>query len=711
MRNACFVADRSGVSAPLRVATATCATLTTLLYTQYAFGQANIADQTQPEQTCTERGCVITYEASFFARYKPVTALDMLRNVPGFQIQDGGESRGFGGAAGNVLINSERQATKSESTSDILGRLPANAVRQIIIIRGQTGGLDVRGQSVVANVIVDTNAGSPFTWSASSVYNASAPGFFPTGAISYSKQKGGLSYTLGIEGERYQRLFQGPEELITGAGAIAENRDEIFQEDGWRGQTSFNGQYKQGRTAVRLNASVGFFDEAGGETSVRVPTNGDPSVFFVQPDEDEEFSLEVGGDIERSFDNKITAKIIGLYTRTDFREDAGLDIGPTPDTLFRQTETLRERLSTETIARLEVDYAGIKGHLLEFSAEGAINRLESEFGLLQDADDGLGLVRQDVPGANTTVTETRGDFSISDSFRVGPIAVDAILAAEASTIEQVGDFQEERSFFFWAPNLTLTWTPSETTQLRLRGLRSIAQLDFGDFVSSTDLGDIELQLGNPELAPETTWTVDFSVERRFGAIGILSLTAFHDWISDVQDVLPLGGVLETPGNIGDGFRAGIRGEGAMPLDWLGVKNGRLDFSGEYQFSGVTDPVTGSERRLSNERGFEYSVAFRQDFIEQRWAWGSDIFVSDRFFLFNLDELEERVDRPDWDAFIETTRLANLRIRLTAQNILNTGPSRDRAVFVGQRGFAPVLFSEVRERNTGRTFELSVEGRF
>ena len=48
-----------------------------------------------------------------FARFSPKTALDMLRQVPGFVIQQADERRGLGQASANILINGERLSGKS----------------------------------------------------------------------------------------------------------------------------------------------------------------------------------------------------------------------------------------------------------------------------------------------------------------------------------------------------------------------------------------------------------------------------------------------------------------------------------------------------------------------------------------------------------------------------------------------------------------------
>ncbi len=674
--------------------------------------QSSPAITNEPVQTCDAEGaCIINYPAAFFSRYNPVTALDMVANVPGFQVDDGDGSRGFAGSAGNVLINSERPATKSESASDILSRIPASSVQQIDLIRGQTGGLDLRGQSVAINVILSTDSKNAITYEFSQNARLDAVGFFPFGRASYTDRSGAFTYTLGAEAERFRRRFAGPEELLDGAGNLLEFRDEFFQADGFRGELNLNGQYKAGVNIFRFNGSISYEEQDGGEVSQRIPTNQDPLFFLLQGNNRTGFSVETGAEFERPIGKDISAKIIGLYRRNDSGNGGSLASGPLQEDVFLSSVTDNDSLNTETILRTEIDYSGINGHLLEFSAEGAINRLDSAFSLLVDSDDGLGLVLINVAGAITQVEERRGDFSLSDSFKVGPIALDAVFAAEVSNIEQTGGFAADRSFFFIKPSLTATYAPNKQLQFRARALREIGQLNFFDFVSSTDLGDNELALGNPDLNPETTWTIDTTVERRFGDIGAISITGFYNFISDVSDVLPIGAGLEVPGNIGSGIRRGASAEITLPLDRLGLSNSRLDVAGRYQNSEVTDPVTGGIRRLSNERLWRIDVDFRQDIVAQKWAWGFDGTIRGDELAFGLDELDNNIRRPDLDAFIETTRVKGVKIRLEMGNVLNEGFDRERTVFLTERGSSDVNFQEIRERNIGRRLSLSISGNF
>src|SRR6185312_15828282 len=100
-----------------------------------------------------------TYPASFFANAHPATANDMIGRLPGFNLDTGSGARGFAGSGGNVLIDGTRPAAKSDGLNSILSRIPADTVDHIELIRGGAPGIDMQGQSVVANVVLKPNAG------------------------------------------------------------------------------------------------------------------------------------------------------------------------------------------------------------------------------------------------------------------------------------------------------------------------------------------------------------------------------------------------------------------------------------------------------------------------------------------------------------------------------------------------------------------------
>ena len=86
-----------------------------------------LAQSTEIANTDEEE--TVVYTASFFERYSPNTALDMIQQVPGFILDDGSALRGLGAAAGNVLINDRRPSAKQDLSSLILSRIPASRGR------------------------------------------------------------------------------------------------------------------------------------------------------------------------------------------------------------------------------------------------------------------------------------------------------------------------------------------------------------------------------------------------------------------------------------------------------------------------------------------------------------------------------------------------------------------------------------------------------
>src|SRR5690606_29977956 len=92
---------------------------------------------------------------AFFADARPNNALDMIQRLPGFGLDTGNNStRGFAGAAGNVLIDGDRPSSKSDSLDQVLRRIAAGSVERIELIRGGAPGIDMQGRAVIANVVL-----------------------------------------------------------------------------------------------------------------------------------------------------------------------------------------------------------------------------------------------------------------------------------------------------------------------------------------------------------------------------------------------------------------------------------------------------------------------------------------------------------------------------------------------------------------------------
>src|SRR3982750_1392848 len=94
------------------------------------------AEPAQPSRTAV-------YEATFFAPSAPQTALDIAKLVPGFSLDLGDvATRGFAGAAGNVVINGARPSSKAQSLTDVLRNIPATRVVRVEVGPGDLYGAE-----------------------------------------------------------------------------------------------------------------------------------------------------------------------------------------------------------------------------------------------------------------------------------------------------------------------------------------------------------------------------------------------------------------------------------------------------------------------------------------------------------------------------------------------------------------------------------------
>lgn len=664
---------------------------------------------------------IVNYTSDFFSRYQVNTALEMVRRVPGFTPDDGGNLRGFGTAVGNILINDRRPSTKQDSPSAILGRISADLVERIELIRIKVRDIDLQGHIQVVNVILNENAPATIRWEVQ-VRETVGTGTSPGGSISLSDRWGTMEYNVGADFRWAKFGDPATIERFDGDGVLTEIRTNVDNADGPTANGYFNSSSWVGKIFLTFNSRIGLENRDILFTLDRISQipGEEPRQELITTIRRNK-RLELGFDAERSLNENLLGKAIILYSLLDgdpLVSQRDLDaVGG--QTRFQLED---EKFSnSEFIARLETDWSGFLGHAIQTDIERAENILDNS--QIFTDDTGAGPVVINVPGGNTRVEEVRWNIQIQDSWSLGQFDFDTGLGWESSTISQTGDSILERTFSFIKPRAIITHSVSQGSQTRLRAEREVAQLNFNDFVSATVFEDDDVALGNPDLHPDSTWVAELSHERRFGEVGVIKITGFHHWIKDVLDLLPLGPTVEAPGNIGDGKRWGVILETTFPLDNLGIADAQLSFNARWQDSTVVDPVTRIDRRLSGEGGFRGDVGFlnenryaididfRQDIEAARISWGLGIAERDERVRYKANELDIFNEGYDMSAFIETSRWFGIKLTLEGSNLLDHLVERDRTIYVGERSLTPVQRRELRRGFTGQRIFLRATGSF
>ena len=625
---------------------------------------------------------VLVFEPAFFADARPDTALDMIGRLPGFGLDVGDSStRGFAGAAGNVLIDGDRPSTKSDSLDQILRRIPAASVERIELIRGGAPGIDMQGRAVVANV-VRRRAAEVQTSIEANAY------LYPDGYIGplikgqYSRSEGDhrLEASFSATTDRTDGTSEGYRRRYAPDGTLISDADlDLY--DRFRnvnGTLAVQRPFAGGR--LRINGLIGYDTHIFENRTTILSGVGDDE-FSTQ--DVEEWNGELGLTWTRPLGERTELELTGL------QRSGTSDYVGTYEAAGFASAFGEEATSGESIGRAVLRFRQNDRWSFETGGEVAYNFLDSD---TTYAENGAPVV---LPSASVKVEELRGEAFGQATWRPSPkVTVEAGLRVEVSEISQSGDSDASKSFVYPKPRVQLTWTPAEGHQLRLRYEREVGQLDFGDFVASSEIDLGQVTGGNPDLEPHKASIYEAVYERRFWGKGVLELTARHADIEDYVDIIPLVGGLDGVGNIGDGRQDFAQVSLTLPLDRLGLANARLQARGSWSHSRVTDPVTGEERRFSGNLPFGCAVAFNQDLRGGRWSYGFDHGCNvDDYQQYRTREVRYFEQEPFVTLYGQWKPRTDLTVRVDIGNATDREARRAREVFGGPRGASPLLYRE------------------
>ncbi len=693
---------------------------------------ALIAGHAAAQEVSVSQGEVQTFDPAYFARYNPSSVLDMVNQVPGFSVQEGDSVRGFGGAAGNVLINGERPSTKT-GLNQLLQRTPASAVVRIELVTGQSATLDMRGQTKIVNIVLrETAVAQPVNFD---VLTRGTQDGRIQGQVQLSTQRQFLGGQLNLSGVANNLGANGP-----GGGAYVDTGREKYDASG--GSTEHGAGFVQnqpmvfganfeferdlGWGALRLNGGLNYADTASSRFfQIFTPDAGGPITGIeTTRTQGEERSFTLGGDVERSFGDNISAKLITFHRRGENETDTVFSTYSGAGALGTATTNRPQSESGESILRGQVNWQASDSHAIEVAAETAYNFLESGTEIFRI--NGIG-ARTDLvlAGSDTKVEEFRSEFQISDVWTLSPaITIEPGFKFEVSRIVQDA---VEREFEYPKPSITGTWRINPQQQLRVSYEREVAQLSFSDFVTSIELVNSQTTGGNPDLVPERAWAFEAQFEQRFWNGGVLTMFGNYDEVEDVQDFVPLSlsipdGLdpgtdpdiitIDAPGNIGDGTRWLLGFRASVPMENLGLPNARLDVSLSAGGAEVIDPVTGRPREFSDEFKENWSLNFRHDFPVAKWSYGVGLSGGGPGTAYRFNELSRRSrDDVNFNVWAETSAWYGLRIRAGFDDLLAGDFSRTRVIYSGLRELSPLDRIEESHSSNGVQPFVRVSGTF
>lgn len=663
----------------------------------------------------------VGYDAAFFARYAPRTALDVVHRIPGFTLDlgvsgasSGQDVRGFAGTAGNVVINGSRPSTKSETLDVYLSSIPASRVKRIEVGAGDLYGADYTSKTQVANLILVEGGGlsGNATISAERHYTGKVT---PTASATASLSRGPSTFTIAGDAARVDETEEGFDRItrpLTGAELAFLRKVNDIRKYSPFVSTSWSLD-KEPTDSANLNVRYHFDHFVLHQRSHVTPAVGpehDDSLVEDYPTK----TLELAGDLTRPLAGG-AVKFVGLASRQrrhTLDESATGNLGHTQVLGGFQQLSLSQR--NETLGRVTWKYPKLAGFNFEAGGEVAWNTLQDHLDLFGFGEGG-GKTRIDLPLDNARVTELRGEFWVNGSRPLSRrLHLDLGLNYEASRLQVTGDATADRRLQFAKPSVTLNWEAGDGWQTQFILRRTVAQLDFFDFISAADLGSNQINGGNVNLQPQRSWEGRFSAEHPLFGQGKVRFELGYNLISLLQDRILTPEGLDAPGNIGTGRQMFADLTIDAPLDrfWRGL---RVKLHGNVQRTRVRDPISHELRDFSGTfPRWTWDADIRRDI--GRFAYGASMAAYGRFTSFRTDVLDTRFYPafPSTNAFIEYRPSANQTLTVNVTDISNSGAFRDLLRFIPNRSDGVPSELDHRFRNShvriGITLKQSLGGR-
>ena len=688
-------------------------------------------------QRTTEEDSTISYPASYFAEYSPLTVNDMLDRVPGISlILDQSNSnfepdaRGLG-ASSQILIDGKRMAGKANEASSQLDRISADQVRSIEIVRGTSSDLDVQNTGQLVNIVLlESQSRSSITM------ELNATRFFdgevePGGSLAWSGQNGRLSYLLSGGLQTGYSHFESFEKSFNGDFSANDTRAEDRYSDqktyslnsnlaysiNDRDRIAFNLLYNESDPPQRLNrTSTDLNSLVPIVTQVRESTAATSS------------DWEFGGDYEHGFQNGNKFKLLFIINeeethRTRERFSSSTLIREEAKNLFLDTSNRYKEKIVRGSYTLSLN--GSQG--IELGMEAAQTTQDSGLRLgMPTATAGSaefgGLTPIPFPNAFSTVEELRFEPFAIHNWQINQrMSLASSLVAEYSEIDQVGDVNNTRNFDYLKPKLDFRFDISGALQLNANLEKVVSQLSFSDFSRATNEQDDDQNTvaGNPALVPEESLQAEVGLDYRLpNDGGALNMRVFYydfdNKISKVDASTSAENLQSANGNVGPGQAFGLSANVSLRLGFLRLPQALFTGALTVQDAKMhNDLFTLKERRFRPYDRGDYRLGFRHDIPSLALNYGINFYaridgnrtphdIDNRFYIDVPSNLS---------VFVEKVGFGGLTYRFEGSNLEDSVACNERRRFDGYLRDGILKEVEFNCASNGMQFSFKLRGTF
>lgn len=552
-----------------------------------AFGQA------QQVQDTEGGGTIRVFEPGYFQEFDPLTALDMVNQLPGVSPQESEGGRGLSGVRSNLLINGKRPPPKGKSASTQLNEMPIDAVVLIELIdAGARLDIDMQGYPQVINVLTRQNR--PAYYDIATEVQRSGTGATDQENERRSQLQGTGSFSrwgheFTVAGYFQDRNNSSPADFVAIDPANPEQRiSSLNTFDRNEEGIQLDGLFAlPGNSSLTVNSQ--FTTQTRGSMPLSLVVNNEAQSVDQSFERDEDLK-----DFSTEYRRPLASRgeLMLAFVDTTRTEQS--------ESNFRDADVSRYSVNAsetgETAARLFITNSPTDRLTIRTNASNAYNYFEGGFRIFENGEEIF------IEGSDSLVQEDRRSLESS---------VDWVLSQKWTFRSTLGvesykiDTRDVSSGTQSDPKgeIAVLFRPQPRSTLTLSASRSVGQLNFNQFLASSDLESEIVTAGASELEPERQRDVTASYDRRFGDRGVMRFALSRTEVENPVNSVALSDSLIVAQNTSPEIIDSLQVSFDFPMERFGHEDIILSIGARFSDSETIDPITGEKREVSSGGGF------------------------------------------------------------------------------------------------------------
>jgi hypothetical protein len=628
------------------------------------------------------------FETDYFIEFDPVTALDLVQRMPGFNPQQQNGGRGLAGVRTNILINGKRPPPKGQSIWEQLSSRPYTSVTRLEMInQGARMDIDMQGYNQVVNVILEDERTNYYELRTD--YRDTGDGDYRQRNEDELQLNGQAS--IGWQGHEFNlRAGNRDRDRREPSGFVDIDPANPTQRTSTQTQSGQQEEFIELSTlfdlgnqgSLTLNSS--FRNDTNDSAPISLDQNGAATGAISETYQDDRERQELSGEYIRQLSDR-NELMVAFVDSSDIRTQQSSFVSAN-----ELLTSIREQDAGETAARIRLTRKNTERLTTRAILSSAFNYFE---GSLQVIENGQPL---SLDGSNSLVEEDRhslaleADWTFRDNWLLRGSISGGAYALEARDVPT--NKQTEVKGL-----ASLSWQPFERTNITLESRYDIGQLSLNQFLASSNLSSDIQQAGAVRLDSERNWENRLQYDQRFGDRGVLKMTLGHRILENPIRSVALSDSLVVSQNAFAEKLTFFNTNLQYPFERFDMEDLVLEANLNLRTSDTIDPVTRESRPVSWVEPVDWSLGLRKNPGEGKWSWGVDIWKSVNNIDYGVRNTRQQFNSHEWRTFVQWEPINGLRLTARLDSQRNEFRVSEFFSAVRQPGLDPSFVSTTQSR--------------